>query len=492
MDKGRFRVVLTGELVAGHAREGAISALSRLFETSAGQLVNVFDGRETLIGAVLDAAEASALQRRIEQVGARARIEPAGTPPVPNAMTLQLPERDEPSAAGLMRCPACGHQQLVARRCDECGVVFADYNRARHAAGAPGGAGQRATPATSGVSSGLATPQGGVRQPPRNDIHTTRGGAWQDAWVQETDELPTEQDRLRLFMGPGSTRLAIPCERMIRGRRTRLTPGWAGGAVLSPFLWAFFRKMYAWGLLIFVADVFLPVLLITLGSREGISDKLTYLGIALLVGNRVFWPLVGKFLYCRHARSTIAYMNRMSPTYASDIDIATAGGTSRTSVFVGIVIALVTVMLTWSTADKLHGDFYRRAATFAQPSEVPSWPQQDDEGGEPGVANDAAAGPTDELLANENRWVATRNRLRRAGQRIANWLRNADAGIDPANQSMNQIGAALMLPPADMLDAWGKQFRFESTGQGFRLVSAGADGTFDTPDDVEYRRALKR
>jgi hypothetical protein len=398
-----------------------------------------------------------------------------------------------------MHCPACGHAQLVARSCDECGVVFADYNRRmraeREAAATP--VARPAPPSRPSAARGDArqSSSSDLRRPPVDprpgqDIHARKDDGWHDNWVDDGDELPTEQYHVNLFMGqaPGSVRLAGACQRMMLGRRTHLGFSWVGGAFLSPFLWAMYRKMWAWGTLIFVAEIVLPVLLISLGLKADISDKLLYLGLAGIVLNRLFWPLIAKYLYCRHARSTIASMHRASPTYASDIDIATAGGTSRTSVFVGVVLAIVASLLTWNVVDTVHARMLRAAPVFAEPPAAPAWTHPGKSTTTPGLApsgNQAS-------MSNENKWVMTRNKLRVLGQRLNAWFGSAGKEVDPARLSMADIGQSLLLDFDATLDGWGKQITYRHEGKGYVLISAGPDGQFDTTDDVKYRRSLSR
>ncbi|MGB5638770.1 MAG: hypothetical protein WBM63_06600, partial [Sedimenticolaceae bacterium] len=63
MSNTLYRVVLTGELVSGFSREAVIASLARIFETSAANLVRVFEGGEHPIDDLLGAHEASVLQR---------------------------------------------------------------------------------------------------------------------------------------------------------------------------------------------------------------------------------------------------------------------------------------------------------------------------------------------------------------------------------------------------------------------------------------------
>jgi hypothetical protein len=272
---------------------------------------------------------------------------------------------------------------------------------------------------------------------------------------------------------------------MAMGQRTMIRPAWLWGAVFSPFLWAMFRKMWFWGAVIFLTEILLPVLLITLGTKDDISDKLTWLGIGLLIANRLFWPVFLKGLYCRHARSTIAYMHRMSPTFAPDIDIAAAGGSSRTAVFVGLVLAIVVSLLTWNVVDSMHAVLAERSPVYVP---VPEAPLPDAPAGAP---VSPALDPQNELLANENKWVATRNRLRTLGQRVSAWLTDLGSAVDPATLDIATIAASLRLEADATTDGWGQPIRYESDGVGYKLVSSGPDGEFGSADDVEYRRTLQ-
>lgn len=486
MSKTLYRVVLTGELASGFSREAVIASLARIFETSAANLMRVFEGGEHQIDDILGAHEASVLQRRLERAGARVRVDAISLDTPETGLKksgLHLPADDDPADAGLMHCPACGHAQLVAKSCDECGVVFAEFNRQRGTGNIAPGPVAAAVPKRPGPPP--PTPPRRVASSAPRDIHADANANWREDWLDE-DEVPTEQYHLNLFMGMRSGHLADACARMVLGRRTRFKLTWAGGAVISPFLWAMHRKMWAWGIIIFVVEILLPVVLITLGTKEAVSDKVTLLGLGVMVANRLFWPAILKSLYCRHARLTIAQMHRMAPTYASDIDIAARGGTSKTSVFVGVVMAIVMSLLAWSIVDTLYGKFVGSGPIFDTRVNLPSSATP------PPQAPGTAASVQDELLANENRWVSTRNKLRVLGQKVNAWLGDRGRTLDPEALDITQISGALSLDPQATIDGWGGEISFESDGKGYRLISAGPDGKFGNTDDVEYRRILER
>ena len=474
MDSHLYQVVMTGRLVPGFAREAALAGLARIFETSAARFKPTLDGRECRIDDRLPAEQAAALQRRLESIGVEARIDPANSTQTQSPSGVTLPNRLDSSDPGLMRCPACGHQQLVAKRCDECGIVFADYNRTRAAStiGAPPRA-----PASA--------PK---RRSPRraSGIHDSAQAKWAEEWLD--DGLPTEQVHMKLFIGPHAPQLFDVCQRMMLGRRTRMMLTWAGGAVISPFLWAMYRKMWGWGAVIFLVEILLPVVLITLGSKQGMPGRLVDVGLILLVVNRSIWPAILKSLYCRHVRRTIMQMNRMSPTFASDVQVANRGGTSRTSLLVGVVLAMVVSLLAWSVIDTLHAQWLA-AARAAAPAPIVVPPPSVPSPGEPPVESPAAL--QNQALVEENKWVATRNRLRQLGQRLSVWFAEGGSGRDPSGLDLQAIAAAVPLAEGETVDGWGVPLLYQSDGRGFQLLSAGPDGQFGSPDDVEYRRILE-
>lgn len=495
MTDGRYRVVLTGHLMAGFSREAVIAALARLFETSAGSLMGVFDGNDFPVDALLSGEEAGRLHKRIEQIGAKARIEQVVDTAGASDRSLHLPRHDDVIDAGLMTCPACGHRQLVARRCDECGIVFADYNRTR-------GAGRAASPAPR-----HAEPAAPARySPPRSarrsaNIHAPDVAGWRDAWVDDGNELPTEQYHLNLFMGQGAATLSAACQRMILGRRTQLMLTWSAGATISPFLWAMYRKMWGWSAVIFVTEVLLPVLLIALGTKDNISDKLTYIGLAGIVANRLFWPFLLKFLYCRHARKAIAYLNRMSPTFAADIDIAAAGGTSRTSAFVGFVAMVVLSLLTWNIVDTIHRVVSNGQPAFVEPPPLADWspgtpatpsatPPASGQSAATPARPTPPAGIAEDIAV--NKWVVTRGRLRTIGQRLYSWMEREGKERNAAQLTMEDIGEVLSIDAETRTDGWGKPIIYRLEDSGFVLASPGPDGSIGSNDDIEYRRSLPR
>lgn len=485
--EARFRIVLTGELVPGITREAAAASLAGLFDAPPHELVRALEMGDRPIDGLFGSREASALQRRLEHLGARARVEsvPGGGPRARSSVGgLRLTKTHGPVAVGQVRCAGCGHLQLAADRCASCGLPMSGQGHLRQAAvHNPSLAGARRAAKTSAAPRNL--PGERARAAPR-DIHATTRRDLRRDWLEEDPGLPTERHHLNLFMGTDSAGLADACVRMAQGMRTRPTLSWAPGAVFSPFLWAMFRKLYAWGIVIFLFEILLPVGLIIFGSKQGVPGSVLYLGLGLAMASRVFWPAVLKYLYCRHARRTIMQMHRMSPTFAPDIDIATRGGTSRTSVLTGIVVSLVVSLLAWSIVDTLHENLIEPTLTFS--------PSGDFDMTDEGLAGQVGAGTEygpDEQMFSEDQWVATQARLRALSQRIDSWLDGSGHMVNPARLTIADIASELSLKPESILDGWGGVINFRSDGRIYKLTSAGPDGEYGNADDIEYRRTRK-
>ncbi|MEE4248608.1 MAG: hypothetical protein V2I33_24790, partial [Kangiellaceae bacterium] len=196
------------------------------------------------------------------------------------------------------------------------------------------------------------------------------------------------------------------------------------------------------------------------------------------IGNRLFWPFVLDYLYCRHARAMVRYLNRMSPTYASDIDIATAGGTSKTAMFVAIVLASAMSLVTWNIVESVHASVMKPKVSYAEPVAA-----DEPGGGEPAAKQE---------VNDDAKWIMTRSSMRSIARRTAAWLNSRPDEVDPSVLKMGDIRNALALDANSLRDRWDRQIRYNYAEGAFDLVSAGIDGEFDTEDDIRVRTPLER
>lgn len=483
-----YRVIVIGGLLPEHDRETALRGLVELFKAPPETLRQVFDGESHPVKGAFDAERALELQRQLERLGVRSRIERMGE----HRLELEMRESvqaasnlaaaasrgsapayraapvspaDSPAFAGRrMHCPACGHEQSVADSCEACGIVFANFEQRRVTA--------------RDQTRRSSQPRPVIDRPARTDDN------WKSAWVDlEEDREPDENHFLGLFAGPAPMRYLRVFERFKRGPRRRLPLGWNWGAVFSPFLWAMYRKLWFWAMVIGVFEILVPTAAFVLGTREGFSQKYFYLGWAALIGSRLFWPAVVDFLYFRHARRSIMRLHRMAPTYAADIDVATAGGVSNSAVFVGITFSLVFGLFFWSVIESLNiGGYSRFDPRLAEAlDEVAESPRRAPvrEPVRPSPARTA-----------ENSWAETRQRLRSLGQQIQDWLVQNNKVDDPGAVNLFILRQQLQIPVEALRDGWGGEIQYVADIDGYRLISAGPDRLFGTADDIQFRRTL--
>ncbi len=486
MDNQRYRIVLTGELMPGHTLDNAVLGMAGIFDSTPEVLRSVFDGGVHVLNEYLNASEALHLQGQLERVGVYCKIEPMPARPV-KLVLLRKQERqsmqaDSPapvarpgSPAGLMHCPSCGHEQMVADHCERCGVVFADIHQR----------GRSSIPAGSSEAPKAKAPQGpAANNSPQSD--------WQEAWGDfEEESEPDENSYLALFFGSEAQVYLKACKHYFSGTKTRFTPGWNWGAVFSPFLWAIYRKMWGWGLLIFLTDVFFPVLVITLGNQPGMSEKWLYLGYLALIGNRIFWPAILTFLYCRYARASINRLHSMAPSFASEIDIATAGGVSAGSVVVGLVLSTVTGVFLWSLVDSVYRERIPVPEQLTVEIEQPV-SSKSGQAGDTGKDVTGVTGAGESKKKTENRWVVTRRKMRTLGQMLNDWVIKRGVENDLTQVSLFQLREDLSLPRRVFHDAWNMDLQYVADAEGYRLISAGPDQLFGTADDLQYRRTLSQ
>jgi len=480
MDNQRYRVVLTGHLAPGFSASSALNSLAGLIDTSAAGLQVRFDGTERPLDQLLSAEAALELQEQLGRIGVLTRVERARGSASDARLhagaqnPIESPRSSSFTEAGMMHCPACGHRQMVANRCESCGIVFSEYHRDSAAAmqaqaQKPPSPKVPAEPAVTGSAAAASSSTG--RDP------------WRDDWLDSEESQPDEQYYLALFYGPPAEHYLNACQRYLSGPRTRFGLSWNWAAFFSPFVWSLYRKMWGWSLILFFTEVFAPVLLIVMGAYDIVSSQLVHLGYVLIALNRLVWPALANFLYCSHARKVLQRMHSMAPNYAAEIDIATAGGVSTGAVLVGLAVAGVIGMLLWSLVDSIN-----------EPKQVFYIPEQNTVSST-GLAegngfNRGADASSTQGQAPENKWVATRRVLQTLGQKADAFLvENPDA--EPTQLSIFRLREEFGLPPELLQDAWGAEIQFIPNNQGYRVISSGPDRLFGTVDDLLYQRELE-
>lgn len=494
VENKEYRVVITGQLLPGHDRASAQKGLAGIFDVPEGTLGLLFDGGQHPIEERLSAEQALDLQNQLEGVGVDSRIERLAS----QGLDLKLRRSDAVAVAQeeylqpldqtperIIRCPSCGYEQIETERCASCGTNFATYQqRYSRDSSRPPVDHLLHEPAPAAARTHQAAPAAPLEPPAPPELDNS----WRDAWGELEDDVELDESAyMSLFFGPNAERHMDRCDRMMKGPRTMFRAGWVWSAVISPFFWVMYRKMWALGLVVFVTEILLPMLAIILGSYGIVDSSFVLIGYLGMLLNRMFWPAVLPYLYCRYSRQTIRQLHMLSPNYATEIDIATAGGVSSGSVAVGVVLSAVLGVFLWSTVDSISQS--NHMARQNRVLEAIDGRDADAEQRE-SVANVVGI-DAQNMSANKkpvSKWGQTREGLRKLGGHIDLWL-DQHPGKESAQQlNMFRLREEMSVPPEDLMDAWSNEIQYLPEVDGYRVVSAGPDRLFGTADDIQFRR----
>jgi len=444
----RYRVVLTGELMPGHAVDSVLPTLAKLFQTATVDLRQVFDGGQHPIDRAFSGDDALEMQERLERIGVRARVE-------------RIAERE---LNLVLRTDAPGPGSGTIER-----VASLDLPRAS-------GPSVLHEPAIS-----YAAAPSDNKQPQSLSHAETH---WRKAWGDFHEDLePDEPDRRALFVGPGNPYYMAVFERFRKSDHPGFVFSWNWAAVPSPFLWALHRKLWLWALLIGITEVVLPVILLFFGLNDIVSDKLVYIAYMGVIGNRLFWPALLNHLYFRHVEGMLLRLHDMV-AYVADTDVASSGGVSKSAVFVGLAFSGVLILFVWSFIDSLQGPnqlVENRLATLPDRADLV----------ELQGSRSLGAG-TEEVRKEENRWVVTRSKLRTLGQAVNQWMTHKAASGGPTQLNLFKLREDMDLSQESLQDGWSNDVQYIPDNEGYRLISAGPDKLFGTADDIQYRRVLNQ
>ncbi len=120
MGTREFRVILLGP-APGTTHERLAGALAPLFRTSPEHMESLLARSPSVIKRGIDEPTAIRILARLEMAGARARVEPEGSPKG-GASPRQA------SVPGVrMICPKCGTEQPETASCAHCGIIIAKF-----------------------------------------------------------------------------------------------------------------------------------------------------------------------------------------------------------------------------------------------------------------------------------------------------------------------------------------------------------------------------
>jgi hypothetical protein len=85
----------------------------------------------------------------------------------------------------------------------------------------------------------------------------------------------------------------------------------------------------------------------------------------------------------------------------------------------------------------------------------------------------------------------TGRRLEQLNRSIKVWMIQYGSGFNPAQVTLERLQLDLNIGQQEMLDGWGTALRFEPEAGKYRVISAGPDKSFDTPDDLKRETVMK-
>lgn len=128
---GDFQVLFSGEIARDANMDAVRGRLARELGLDDRKARALFSGRTVVIKSQLMEGEARHLQQRLADLGAICRIKSLSAPKSPaiDKDALRMEGNNEQTlkdiTAAHVECPRCGHLQLEASHCNQCGVDIA-------------------------------------------------------------------------------------------------------------------------------------------------------------------------------------------------------------------------------------------------------------------------------------------------------------------------------------------------------------------------------
>lgn len=310
----KYRVVLNGTVMPNEQREDVIQALCELFHSRPAYMEKLLTGNEVPLKKQYHKSEAKSVCRAVRAAGAQCKLVPVGE------KELQVIEDDGSTIStlshpGLMLCPDCNQEcDPDWESCQYCG---SHSIRSRQNKRIEEHSGFENSEFSTDVS---ATPDEELREEKREEKKNGVGPA-----------QPTS--RTLRFVGSNVDYYANRFELFGSLKNPKFRVTWHWPAFFAFFLWALYRKMWAWAAIFQLSWV----LMVSFTTPSP-------LWMIFLVA----WPLCANYLYFRHVGFCLDKMGQNQTEEEQDTFLVTQGGVSKLALWLGVAVSIMLMIYSGS------------------------------------------------------------------------------------------------------------------------------------------------
>lgn len=396
MDGAEYRVIITGELIEGFDPDEVVAKLAALLKQPHDTMARLFGQRPIPLNTLYPADKAEKVQQHLHSLGAQTRLEA-----IERSIFALEPMAEEASTqvenTTGFSCPKCGQVQEPDESCSGCGVIFAKLQE----------------------------------QP---------GSGSEEVAAEERDDSFDEA----LFVGNNSDRYLEQFRKFRRGKRNSYEFTWHWPALLVPFYWAMYRKMWGWSIIILLSGMLWPF-------------------------TNFLWAMSANYLYFGHMNKRLAFLRKKGRGVSDEEleeKIMASGGTSALAMVLGIALTLFIGYQYVKGVGSLMSEKMAQVQAETVNDQMPK-----------SVIKTPLGTKT---FLNMN--------VLSIGLMMA--AHDPNSNIKPGTD-IETVASELKLPPKAIHDGWGKMMSLEMGSDGFVLASAGPDGDFNTDDDLVMNRKMK-
>jgi hypothetical protein len=384
----KYKVILSGEMEPGFERQEVLEGLAKLFNSKVGKMEPLLGGKAVPLKKKYDNREARLICKKILKAGAQCIIEEIEESPI----------------------------ELI---------------RGDSLQPASGNTGEQP----------LQLPQSDIQRDQDYPLDTIDGD-------DPTEDQATVQEKLSRLVGVNSEYYLKQFERFGSFDSPKFQISWHWPAFFFFFLWALYRKLWAWAIFYLAAGT--AMMLVT-------SPGLLHLVWMLA------WPLCANFIYFRKVSMAIAATDS---ALEFDNRIYSTGGVSRLAASVGFTVVMISFLFSINNMTarfmEEYGDEIRDVG----------------QGSGTQLRGDGSA--LGEIISSNTKLARTSLTL----STLAVYLKVL---LVADNEQKGHRALAEFLEKLSnekIKDAWGNIIQVEESADSYLLVSAGPDGIFDSDDDI--------